>query len=187
MLLLKSRSMNSAWYECRNKSARREGGNWHPLVCRLLVGIKKFEHFDDIFSVPVPSIRPWGSVAPGASTRRISTGGQLSFWNMSIGKHQYVTEETKRGEFFSEKNGHWLAIKPGYNLHIMKPTDHESNIARSAVERWMDKGKISYPELENSGKLDRTLQNQRSNMRQPEYRSVRLDPSFLRYDWSWWS
>ena len=59
-------------------------------------------------------------------------------------KHIHVTEEVKRGEFFSEKNGFWLAIKPGDYLHLMKPTDHGSTIAiqaRSAVGRWLDKGK----------------------------------------------
>jgi len=57
-------------------------------------------------------------------------------------RHQYVTEDMKRGDFFSEKNGYWLALKPEEYKRVVTPTDYHSTEAmktRSIVGRWLDK------------------------------------------------
>lgn len=57
-------------------------------------------------------------------------------------RHNYVSNETKKGEFFSEKNGFWLATKPADYLHVVKPTEYDSTTAiqaRQIVDRWLTK------------------------------------------------
>lgn len=48
----------------------------------------------------------------------------------------------RRGDFFSEKNGYWLALKPEEYKRVVTPTDYHSTEAiktRSIVGRWLDK------------------------------------------------
>ena len=44
-------------------------------------------------------------------------------------RHKYVQDEMKKEDFFSERNGYWMALKPQDYKRVTKPTDYSSVVA----------------------------------------------------------